>query len=368
MKNLLINEEITNAIINDPYEENLIDISFGDFTIPILTKISYSNHIDYKLFNKLKIFTNNKKKEKTNYYKTEIELYSYTENIKNPKISIIIPAYNVEKYIGECLLSIIKQTFKELEIIIINDGSTDRTEEIIKLFMKDKRIKLISQENKKQGAARNRGLKVATGEYIGYIDSDDWIDLDYFEKLYNSAKKYDADIAIATNIRVGGSKKAKNRLNIDSEKAVSSLKEKFEICNHLKNECPTNKIYRLSMLKENKITWPEGSYCEDKLYVTKAIYYANKIVSVPNIYYYYFRNPKSTVFSKGIKFSEDKNNARLAVIQFLRDKKAFEIDGQYWGLNYQKKIFGIPIFIVKESICTKQIIIVGLIKFKRGIL
>ena len=195
----LLDEKITNAIINDPYEENLIDISFGDITIPILTRISYPSHIDYKLFNKLKIWTNNKNRENTNYYKSEIELYSYSKEIKKPKISIIIPAYNVEKYIGECLLSIIKQTFKELEIIIINDGSTDRTEEIIKLFKKDKRIVIINQKNKKQGGARNTGLKIAKGEYIGFIDSDDWIEHNYYEELYKAILKYNADIAV-TNI------------------------------------------------------------------------------------------------------------------------------------------------------------------------
>ena len=144
-----------------------------------------------------------------------------------PKISVIIPAYNVEKYIEKCLLSVNLQTLKEIEIIVINDGSTDSTLSLILEFAKvDKRIKVINQENKKQGAARNEGLKIAKGEYIGYIDADDWIDIDYFEKLYFAAKKYDADIALANNIRVGGKKKQlREHKNIAKMSVIEFLRE-----------------------------------------------------------------------------------------------------------------------------------------------
>ena len=111
-----------------------------------------------------------------------------SSGIEKIKVSVIVPTYNNEKYLVRCLISLIKQTLKEIEIIVINDGSTDRTKELLNEFSKtDCRIKVIHQENKKQGAARNEGLKIAEGEYIGYVDSDDWVDLDYFEKLYNNS-------------------------------------------------------------------------------------------------------------------------------------------------------------------------------------
>ena len=104
-------------------------------------------------------------------------------------VSVIIPAYNVEKYIAKCLDSLINQSLKDIEIIIIDDGSTDKTPFIIKDYAnQDKRIKVIAQTNQKQGAARNRGLEAASGEYIGFVDADDWVDLNYFEKLYETAK------------------------------------------------------------------------------------------------------------------------------------------------------------------------------------
>ena len=106
------------------------------------------------------------------------------------KVSVIVPVFNTEKYKEKCLNSLINQTLQDIEIICVNDGSTDKSADIIKKFAnKDSRFKLINQENKKQGAARNTGMKIAKGEYIGFVDSDDWVDLEYYEKLYNAAKK-----------------------------------------------------------------------------------------------------------------------------------------------------------------------------------
>ena len=287
----------------------------------------------------------------------EIEDYIVAEPFLEPKVSVIVPAYNTEKYIEKCLISLIKQTMKEIEIIIINDGSTDNTLEIINKFASlDKRIKLITQSNQKQGAARNKGMKIAKGEYIGFVDSDDWIDLDYFEKLYATAKKYNSDIALATNVRIGNGK-TKKRLNIEKEEFVKTLQEKIDISHQAKNPCPTNKIYRREMLQINQITWPEGVYCEDKLFTIHAIYYANGLVTVPNAYYYYYRNPNSTVNSKSkrhsIKILADKNKARKTVVDFLREKNAdIKDSGFFYRSNKiiikNKALLTIKCFLKKE--------------------
>ena len=118
-----------------------------------------------------------------------------TENVK---VSVVVPVYNAEKYLERCLDSLRKQTLKEIEIICVNDGSTDGSGEILAEYAAhDKRIKVITQENQYIGAARNRGIEAARGEYIGFVDNDDWVSLNYFEDLYNAAKKYNTDIAIA---------------------------------------------------------------------------------------------------------------------------------------------------------------------------
>ena len=289
--------------------------------------------------------------------------------VEHPKVSVIVPTYNNEKYLPKCLFSLVRQTLKEIEIIVVNDGSFDNTKEILDLFSYyDKRIKVINQSNLKQGVARNNGLKVAQGEYIGYVDSDDWVDFNYYEKLYNAAKKHDADLALATNIRIGNGR-TKKRLNIEKETLAKSLQERIDISNQFKNPCPTNKIYRRKMLVENSISWPEGVYCEDKLYTTKAVYYANAMVAVPDVYYYYFRNPNSTVNNKNVqrraKAKIDKINANRAVLNFLKEKNADIRDKEFWALKTEKKLLGITLYKIFESIKTEKILLFGFIPFVR---
>ena len=229
---------------------------------------------------------------------------------------------------------------------------------------KDDRIKIIEQENKKQGAARNNGIKNAVGEYIGFVDSDDWVDKDYFEKLYDAAKKYNSDIALATNVRIGNGK-TKKRLNIEKEEFKTSLQDKFDICALAKNPCPTNKIYRTSFLKYREIFYPENCYCEDKLFVTKAVYFANGVVTVPGVNYYYFRNPNSTVNSKIKKHTtrliQDKNNAKRAVLDFLKEQKADVRDREFWAITKEIKIFNFSILTKKESLHTKVWCLFGIL-------
>ena len=114
----------------------------------------------------------------------------------NPLISVIIPAYNVEKYINRCIESIIYQDYKNIEVIIINDGSTDNTREICEQYIKqDKRIRLINTENRGAGSARNTGIENANGKYFSFIDADDFICEHYYSRLYEMIKNTKADIA-----------------------------------------------------------------------------------------------------------------------------------------------------------------------------
>ena len=116
----------------------------------------------------------------------------------NEVVSIIIPIYNVEAYLRQCLETVIHQTYPHLEIILVNDGSPDQSEEICKdFFRKDARIRYVRQENGGLSAARNTGIELATGDYLTFIDPDDWVTEDYVEVLYRQLKKYDADVSVA---------------------------------------------------------------------------------------------------------------------------------------------------------------------------
>lgn len=296
---------------------------------------------------------------------TECQEICLKEEIKEPKVSVIVPAWNVEEYIERCLSSLVQQTLKEIEIIVVDDGSTDSTSKIISCFEHcGSRIILINQEHKMQGAARNAGIKIAKGEYIGFVDADDWLDKDYFEKLYNAAKKYNSDIALATNIRTGHGK-TKKRLNITKEEYLTDLQDKVDACHLWKDGCPTNKIYLADLLRKNEILFPEGVICEDKIFTTKAVYYANGIVTVPNIYYYYFRNLMSAVKINGRTSDKsrrnDKNNARLEVLNFLKSKNANIRDKDFWAVTKEIRFLGIPLYRIKESLHTKKHFLFSLI-------
>ena len=292
----------------------------------------------------------------------KIEEIKYIGKIDKPKLSIIVPAYNAEKYIDRCLYYLIAQTIKEIEIIIINDGSTDNTMSKLTLISNiDSRIKIIEQENKLQGAARNKGISIARGEYIGFCDADDYIDYEYYEKLYNAAKKYDSDIALAANVRVSDTK-YKPRLNITKEEVFIDILDKFTACNQRKNECPTNKIYRTSFLLKNNICFPEGVYCEDKLFSLKSVYYANKIVTVPNVHYYYWENPNSTVNSKKTKkHIEDRKSSKKAVLSFVKEKNIPVKDWYFKAEKNRIEFLSIPLIVVQESTESEKWFLFGLI-------
>ena len=117
------------------------------------------------------------------------------------KLSVIVPIYNAEKYLVQCLDSIVKQTLKDIEIILIDDGSTDGSAEICKNYLSDSRVSYYHKENEGLAAARDDGMMRANGEYIGFVDSDDWIKPDMYEKMYNAAKSNDSDVVFCNCIQ-----------------------------------------------------------------------------------------------------------------------------------------------------------------------
>ena len=147
-----------------------------------------------------------------------------------PKVSIIVPVYNVEKYLSKCLDSIVNQTLKDIEIICINDGSVDNSQSVLEAYAKkDTRIKVINQENLGLSCARNKGIDIAQGEYIGFVDSDDWIDLEFYEELYNNAINTQSDIAASSILRKRLITQ-KSRVLYKKSTIASDLQEKMDIC------------------------------------------------------------------------------------------------------------------------------------------
>lgn len=206
-------------------------------------------------------------------------------------ISIIIPIYNAEKYINKCLDSILKQTKKELEIILINDGSTDNTEKIIKTYQ-DKRIKYFKNDNHGIGYSRNFGINQSTSKYIMFLDSDDYLETTACEELFNKAEKDNLDIVISDFYKVFNN-------NIEEIKLPSfensSLKDNPDIITEYLN--PWAKLYSSKLLKDNKIKFVENLKYEDAPFVIETLDKAKKIgkVDKPLNYYVIHGNSETTV-------------------------------------------------------------------------
>lgn len=240
-----------------------------------------------------------------------------TEKIKRVKlenlykISVIIPVYNSEKYIAQCLDSIINQSLKDIEIICVNDGSTDNSLDILNEYAKkDNRIKVITQINTGNGAgsARNTGLEQAKGEYISFIDSDDYIDKDFLEKLYKEAKEYDADIACSGVIKERENEQ-KTQLKFNEIKVSDNPNDNLKVSKSLPYPYPWNKIYKREFVVSYGIKFVENIYFEDLIFTPLVITKAEKLISVPDVYYHYIERENSVSSAKsGIKDS-DKNRA-----------------------------------------------------------
>ena len=231
-----------------------------------------------------------------------------------PAISIVVPVYNAEKYLDRCLESIYKQTFKDYEIILVNDGSSDNSLEICKTYaLNDKRIKVIDKENEGSGPTRTRGLLEAKGEYLAFPDVDDYFEANMYEDLYKLAKEFDADIVFSGanhyfkdeqgNISYGYTstcKKVNFKNKKECQKGIMDLFPTTTIF-----DVPWNKLYKRELAIKNNVTFKPLKRCQDAVFNLDMYYYANKVVSSDKAYYNYIENSKADVYRKFPKDYKD---------------------------------------------------------------
>lgn len=265
----------------------------------------------------------------------------------NIKVSIVIPVYKCEKYLEECLESLVNQTLKEIEIICVNDGSPDNSAEILDKFaQKDSRVVVINQENQGVSAARNNALKIAKGEFIGFVDSDDWVDLDFFEKLYNAAKQNNCDMAAGDFYRHGKIIKSK-KLNYTKQEIFYNPIDKAKISNCPRYNYIWHKIYKKDILFANNLLFPTGVFYEDICWVVKSLYHLNGLVTVPNIFYHYRKNQGSIVTQKSDKNKNDYLNAVRQMINFMEEHGMGELTPHKLGKKDRVKLFGMNIMKIE---------------------
>ncbi len=232
------------------------------------------------------------------------------------KISIIIPVYNSSKYLKKCLDSLVNQTVDDIEIIMVNDGSTDNSEKIIKEYQKqDKRIKLINKQNGGQASARNLGLKQAKGEYISFIDSDDYVDINLCKDTLKKATNENYDIVVFDYYIVVDSEEKYNKVLKNNKTGKISQKDFFWA-----GACPWNKIYRKKFLIENNFSFPEGIMYEDYAAIIPLIRYNPNIYYLNKPYVYYVFTDDSTMRTSEYRTRyEDIFKANEILVNALKD-------------------------------------------------
>lgn len=238
-----------------------------------------------------------------------------------PKVSVIVPVYNVEKFVGTCLESLSNQTLRDIEIIVINDGSTDNSLSICETYArKDNRIKIYTKPNGGLSSARNYAMQFVSSPYIGFVDSDDWVSDNFFEILYNAITKNNCDISVTSAVRVHKHSQ-KYRFKYEKEVICDDLADfasKIRNANIPKCCYVWNKLYKTELVKNNP--FKDNSYYEDVLWIPEVLKQSKRVVFVQNGLYYYRANANSIVKTRPTEKKQlDYYNAQKSIIKFFDD-------------------------------------------------
>lgn len=241
-----------------------------------------------------------------------------------PLISIIVPVYNVESYLDKCINSIINQSYKNLEIILVNDGSTDSSIEICNFYaLKDSRIKIINKANGGLSDARNCGLEVAKGEYIAFIDSDDWVDEDLYKILYELIVKYNSDISVCSFKKAISEEVKLNNINNEAVYINMTALEKIYDNDGVDMVVAWNKLFKKDLLIGEK--FPNGKIHEDVYLIPRLLYKAKSIAYTNKELIYYRVNPNSITNSKFNLKRLDYLEALESISMFYKDNNLDEL-------------------------------------------
>lgn len=268
--------------------------------------------------------------------------------MNSPKVSIIIPIYNPGKYFIKCLDSVINQSLNEIEVLCIDDGSTDGSADILEEYSKrDNRFKLFYQENQGAGTARNKGIENANGEYILFLDADDWIENDACEKLYAHAKHLDVDLDLFDVIWYHKDNKKElityfkeNEFNQDY---INFIFDKSHIQKKIvdaKLGVIWSKFYKTSFIKENNIKFSTYKIYNDVVFHFKTILLANKIAYYPHVFYHYLKvgQPSLQTSHRWGEYESTWFNVMMEIREFLIENNLMD-DFKMIFINYSFESF-----------------------------
>lgn len=268
-------------------------------------------------------------------------------NRTQPKVSVIVPVYNVERYLEQCLDSLIDQTLKDIEIICINDASTDGSLSILKRYAKkDDRIVLINlKENKRQGGARNAGIKIAKGEYLGFVDSDDWVSPNMYENLWNASQNGTIDLVCSDyNTYKEKEKEIIITENIPGSVFSLAIKDQYRHFILHGGRIWTN-IFKRELILDNNLLFPEKLIYEDNA-IMPALYCSAKTTAKVNraLYYYRLNNTSTTGSKDNIRFF-DRLETSVTYLEHMKrlglyDQYKEEIEYHFYELYYYTSLLG----------------------------
>lgn len=262
-------------------------------------------------------------------------------------VSIIVPVYNVERYLKRCVESLLNQTYKNIEIILINDASPDNSIMIMKDY-EEKYPDIIRciylKENVRQGGARNRGLKIAQGRFVCFVDSDDWVDSDYIEKLYNKACSSNSDIVYCNYKLVDDSEREDIRSDFYEQQIGEQTLLKRKMSFLLTGTGPCWCIIKKDILIDNNLWFPERMLYEDMAICPLFAQYAKKMDYVEDAYYYYYQRENSVIHYVDAEFQEDEAKAIEYLYNECEERKInlempVELEAVFtkyyyaWGMN-----------------------------------
>lgn len=269
-------------------------------------------------------------------------------------ISIIVPVYNTENYLEKCLYSLVNQTYKNIEIIIIDDGSPDNSMNIIQKFvLADNRVKVISQKNQGLSGARNTGMNNANGDYIMFIDSDDWIEIDTCEKAINASEKYNADVVFWSYIKEFSDLQKDNYLFdkteiIWSEKNINQLSRRMvglvgdELANPQSIDnlvTAWGKLYKKSVIGDVRFTDTKIIGTEDALFNIEVFLGINSAVYIPDLLSHYRKDNESSLTHNYKKKLVSRWKEMYSRIKFLLDRN--DMSREYYDALKNRICFGL---------------------------
>lgn len=221
----------------------------------------------------------------------------------NPKISVVVPIYNAEKFIDRCMASIYEQTFTDYEIILVNDGSTDNSLEMCRAYAeKDERITVIDKKNGGAGSARNAGMLKAKGEYIAFPDVDDWFERNMYKDLYTLAKENDYDMVFSGVNYYSPDIKYQSSIHCEKVEFLSRTECRENVMKLFPTttifDVPWNKLYRREIIEKKGVRFTDYKRCQDAIFNLDFYNASEKVVSTEKIYYNYITNSQAGVDRK----------------------------------------------------------------------